>query len=298
VLRWRNAQWWTAVQTIAGSECPGEAVWRHSRPGPHHSWETLLVQVFGVDWGDATANRAAWRNASQNFCVTALRRIEAESPGRFSWFASPVRDDADEIPRRLCDPNLQIVSLRTPACLWMQCAQATSTSAKPLVCCSDSEVLVHSVNGEWKVSDPAIVDVVRTAQDSLANLQRSGQVDPWCLTVPFLRHIPRECNIVADGLANRALDEDVDEFWWHPSSRSWAFCAAALLLHSDGASRGNPGPSSSAAALSVLVDGTWHLAAHGFRRMGHCTSTLAEAHGVHLGLEILIAFLNGVCLID
>lgn len=55
-----------------------------------------------------------------------------------------------------------------------------------------------------------------------------------------------------------------------------------LIIHSDGGSRGNPGPS---AAGYVIVDSDGNLLNEGGAYLGITTNNQAEYHGVHLGLE-------------
>ena len=73
---------------------------------------------------------------------------------------------------------------------------------------------------------------------------------------------------------------------------------SALMLHLDGASRGNPGPSGAGAVLSACFDGCWYLAACGYRFLGCATNNFAEASSLALGLEVLEAFLSAVHILE
>jgi ribonuclease HI len=62
--------------------------------------------------------------------------------------------------------------------------------------CSDSELVVRQMNGQYRVKHPAMQPLHREAQALLARFARAAVV-----------HVPRERNREADRLANRALDE-------------------------------------------------------------------------------------------
>ena len=59
----------------------------------------------------------------------------------------------------------------------------------------DSDLVVHQINGQWKIRARHLVPLVREAQEVLR------QFVSW-----RARHVPREQNARADELANRAMD--------------------------------------------------------------------------------------------
>jgi ribonuclease HI len=61
---------------------------------------------------------------------------------------------------------------------------------------SDSELLVRQLQGRYQVRHPALQRLYRTAQERIAGLRRFS-----------IQHVPREQNVEADALANRAIDE-------------------------------------------------------------------------------------------
>ncbi|MDP6365353.1 MAG: ribonuclease HI family protein [Nitrospinota bacterium] len=58
--------------------------------------------------------------------------------------------------------------------------------------------------------------------------------------------------------------------------------AEHLLIHTDGAARGNPGP---AGAAAVLYDGSGACVAEVFQYLGEATNNVAEYRGLLLGLK-------------
>ena len=60
----------------------------------------------------------------------------------------------------------------------------------------DSKLVVEQMNGRWKVKHPNLKPLARRAGDLWAAFPRRSIV-----------HVPREDNVIADALSNRAIDE-------------------------------------------------------------------------------------------
>jgi ribonuclease HI len=67
---------------------------------------------------------------------------------------------------------------------------------KELEVCSDSELLVKQLNGEYAVKADHLVPLHQEAQALLKGFPEIA-----------VRHIPREENAQADAMSNRAIDE-------------------------------------------------------------------------------------------
>ena len=74
--------------------------------------------------------------------------------------------------------------------------RAKAIGIKELEVCSDSELLVRQLNGEYAVKADHLVPLFQEAQTLLRSFQ-------WTA----LRHVPREENSQADAMSNRAIDE-------------------------------------------------------------------------------------------
>jgi hypothetical protein len=104
----------------------------------------------------------------------------------------------------------------------------------------------------------------------------------------FVMHIDRERNTYADMLANRALDcGNMLEIL----SRDKIGVGDVLVVSSDGASRGNPGPSSSAAAVCLYRAGVAIPVAISAFCIGHSNSMAAEFEAMCLGMHLLVSWL-------
>ena len=72
-----------------------------------------------------------------------------------------------------------------------------------------------------------------------------------------------------------------------------------VVLHSDGACRGNPGGESSCAAIvSVRAAGVWRRVLHASRYLGNIANNLAELGGLELACELLQSLLSRVYVVE
>lgn len=76
--------------------------------------------------------------------------------------------------------------------------RAAALGFTDLEVCSDSELLVRQLNGQYKVKHPALRVLHGQAVERIAGFRRVQ-----------IRHVPRELNADADALANRGIDEAV-----------------------------------------------------------------------------------------
>jgi probable phosphoglycerate mutase len=60
----------------------------------------------------------------------------------------------------------------------------------------DSLLVVEQMRGRWKIKHPGLVPLAKRAGELLAKFPKRE-----------IRHVPREENVVADMLSNRAIDE-------------------------------------------------------------------------------------------
>jgi ribonuclease HI len=74
-------------------------------------------------------------------------------------------------------------------------AEAAALGARTVRICSDSELVVRQLSGQYKVRSPHLAPLHRQALSRMRQFARVSVV-----------HVPREQNQGADDLANRALD--------------------------------------------------------------------------------------------
>ncbi|CAE8583211.1 unnamed protein product [Polarella glacialis] len=293
VVRWRTTAWWQALQIVGESDFRNVMGWRHARPGNHTRWESPLFSIFGSDWMATTSSRTLWAATVETFVHFTLGAMEGLHPGKFSFapfLRRPSTAQRSLVPfaaipvlmfSEIHFSNTALDARRAPAC-------------RRVVFCLDSEVVVHWINGEWRVSEPGCTTLVSQVQDHLAMLQLQGVIMPWSLCGAFLRAIPREANVEADALANAALDLGLGSVSWFSVPSDFA----DIVLHSDGASRGNPGPAACAAIISAWADGQWCRAASGSRVLEPTTNTVAELEGSALAFEMLASLLSRIFIVE
>jgi hypothetical protein len=298
VARWRDLAWWHALQIIGASADPlNSQSWRHERTGSHACWERALVQVLGEDWRCAASDRHVWRRLSWDLTFRILQPFEGARPGRFSWAPSSLVDVLLLPQLREFTESAKPLVPRSASDHWCT-DDSHAPGALRCSCCADSELLVKWVNGEARIEDRILLPLVQHLQDSLATLQLGGLLVPWNSVSPLVCHVPRENNVYADALANEALDNAAGSSWWHPAIDHFRGTAVAALLHSDGASRGNPGPGSSAAVLSLSDGSSWTVVAHISRLLGNVTNNVAEVDALVLGVELLQGYIGQYVVLD
>jgi len=77
---------------------------------------------------------------------------------------------------------------------------AAKNACSDLICKLDSELVVKQLNGEYKIKDPNIKNIIARIQEQLLSFK----------TAKFV-HIPREQNKLADKLVNLILDTKADD---------------------------------------------------------------------------------------
>ena len=131
-------------------------------------------------------------------------------------------------------------------------------------------------------------------QDFLADWQLEGCLSPWTCVSSYCRAVPRDQNKDADSLANAALDLGAGSTVWFDCRGDFS----DLSVFTDGASRGNPGPSSCAAVISGLVGTQWRRLVQANRLLGEVTNNIAELEGMILACELLQSLLTRIVLVE
>lgn len=78
-------------------------------------------------------------------------------------------------------------------------AAAVDEGATEMLICSDSQLLVKQMNGEYRVKHPNLIPLFLKARGLAAKIPRLR-----------IEHVRREMNKEADRLANRAMDNRVE----------------------------------------------------------------------------------------
>ena len=105
--------------------------------------------------------------------------------------------------------------------------------------------------------------------------------------------IPRERNVLADALANAALDQD-SNLGIQPEGQNGNFNPCNFVMVSDGAARASSGTTSAAWAILAFTPSTIHLVAGGALLLkGGTTALQAEATALELALAGFLVLRQG-----
>lgn len=108
-----------------------------------------------------------------------------------------LRDERGQVVREIC----QYLGFATNnqaeyAALILALEAAMEMGADTVDVALDSELVVRQLRGVYRVRNPGLAHYYRRAQSLLAQLKAAS-----------VRHVPREHNLQADLLANRAIDQ-------------------------------------------------------------------------------------------
>jgi len=271
--------------------------WRHKSKGPKVHWEANLARVFGDQWRTLALDRRKWKAGKAYFiceCCDALMGSGASPIG----VVRAVAPDWNKVQVEPMPPSLVLNELQPgiSGSLLLErgvarAALSSLTNRVTLQVVGDSKFLIDCVLGRASATDPTICKAVRLAHVALENLIRNFKAEPPP-GQDLACHVPRSDNSAADAVANWSLDSgsfmefsvsEVSSFL-HCLSTGQPSCTGCLLSF-DGASRGNPGASSSGVCVWW---GSWHLGEFHPQglllqkgaRLGTGTNNTAESHGL------------------
>jgi ribonuclease HI len=264
LLFWRDDSWWQKVKHIPKRP-------RMATQGTHYESPTgLLYQLLGPDWASLCLDRRVWYELR----CKALRGVV-----HGSWIRSPMHMNRMD--------SLHHISNK---------ASALCMGRRMHTCCAvslvvDNEMVAMQSVGQWvsQERDPAqpYIAHLRWGLHVLAHVWKCLPAGGWH---HLINHVPRDHNILADALANKVLDSSENCLMYRSKVRAQA--GDSFLCFCDGASRGNPGPSSAAAILvQCKADGSYVPVTYKALRLGVTTSVRAELEAACLGLDILACFL-------
>ena len=118
--------------------------------------------------------------------------------------------------------------------------------------------MTNKASGVWASRPGEFSYYIQSLRFSSHVLENVLHIEPWDILGPavsFMKQVGREFNGAADFLANKVLDEnrDIDIMIEGVGAMTWNIeVPLHMVVWSDGASRGNPGPGSCAACLGIM----------------------------------------------
>jgi len=246
--------------------------WRHARPGKQSHWEHALAQVHGENWWNAVGD-PSWASSRKDFLlqVCSMWRLKATSK---------------EMP---VDHQPCKVSMVVPQ--WIPADLLWQVDRRCFECRVDNQLLCHWLCGKAVCDTGQYRARVATCVDILQGMVRH---EGWRLRWQWSDWVlwqPRERNVLADLLANLALDmrQSIAVRCQSPQHLT-----ANYVTVSDGASRSSTRLSSAAWALLAVEAEKIHLIAAGAVMFDNYVSSLdAEMVGLELAIGAILKFSRG-----
>ena len=161
----------------------------------------------------------------------------------------------------------------------------------------DNLQVVKQCNGEWAVEESSPwIHYLQQIRWRLHVLSHCWKIQSLLAGDRFFVHVRRTFNFCADSLANLVLDSDVPHMFFIDNDFK-LHANDVIMLSSDGASRGNPGPSSAAAIVQVMRDGVPVTIAYEGVRLVDSTNVKSEYEAAYLAQNLFftMCLLLGVC---
>lgn len=270
LLRSRSVQVWQETRDAhAWLDRGNLSGWRHARSGPQSHWEAPLVESYGPAWWDAASNEPVWRASRQEFVRTMCDHWCLPLPSQKVASVGPHTGGAS-----ICIPQWHSADFKWDAdgmCFEFRV---------------DNRLLADWVNGQARCDERRFQPRVRQMQTCLCSLVRDHGRQLRSACSNWIRWVGREMNVVADALANEAIDRRSNVLVTGTRQVS----QASYVMVSDGAARRSSNSSSASWAVLMLRDAPVELVSAGAIFLPNLVSAIeAEV----LGLELSIAaFLN------
>jgi hypothetical protein len=216
--------------------------------------------------------------------VSLCNDWQAKAQNREEWKALRAAKLRDLVPHRFFCGSMGPLSIFSNRFSDWSFGAVFAGKGPSILFVSDSRVAVEAVTGSASPGEYA----------AHANFMKWCVHALWCWGSrpvgggDFVVHIDRERNSYADMLANNALDHGN---MLQILNRHKVGEGDVLVVSSDGASRGNPGPSASAAAVCLYRAGVATPVAISACRIGHSNSMAAEFEALCLGMHLLVSWL-------
>jgi ribonuclease HI len=253
--------------------------WFRSHDGPEHgperrpllarrgrptAWEHGLEAHVGLSWQELCQDRSDWATRK----VVAASRLWASVLNRRPLLIS------HQVPVPHISTKLQS---SCPPC---------NMKGISLLCCADNLQVVQQINGRWGQAESSEFRAqVKTARWLAHAISVQTGLEKWPGYQHYHCHITRQYNGRADACANRALDEGD---FFEADGVQQLKKGDRLILCSDGASRGNPGPSAVGIVLFRIRsnEGVEEILSMG-KRIQNGTNVQAEFEACVRSLQVL-----------
>jgi len=219
---------------------------------PKDNFETPLVDFVGREWAELASDRKAWKALAHR--VAGTRGMPWSPKHTAPYF--PICHISNKITETTGGKLLQI-----PLKVVHRC---------------DNRQVAEQCNGHWHVPVHSNWgNYVSRLRWNMHILHHHWKIVPALQDGRFFVHVARSYNASADHIANAVLDFGRDRI--HLVDLDFCFNSNdVVVISSDGASRGNPGPSSAAGLVQVYRNNALQTVAFEGAFLGVSTSVHAE----------------------
>ena len=241
-IEWKDTWWWHQQQA-AMQQLEPRGDWRHAPTfGTRgNTWDGVFVNAYGLEWSSIAKDPARWATSFEEFVEKAYayakstaRRIDPQPMHDVHSTAGHAKQ-----PRTLPQLELQ----------WQSYDREIGVEIV-----GDNETVVNWLNGQAAATSRDQKSMIESLMDRIYKTWADGLIAPRMPWEDWCRHVYRERNVVADELANRAMD-DMQSTVWHsliqfPGMRH-------LCVHFDGGKRDD------AASFGWHLQGSYDTDANG-----------------------------------
>ena len=261
---WRtDVQWLTQQPLLRQVDPHNEMGWRHSRPGPWRQWETILVEMHGDTWFkvfDDPQGKELWARCAHDAICKWFDSHGLRSP----WSATAVSSPVPRSPATISVPCAHLLEVQ-PYC------------GARFRLHFDSELVAGWLSGSFRCKTMEMHTLAGIATE---HLWRTCRHTDWCFAgCSWVKWVPRSQNVLADWLANMAVECRASFHWQADGNPDLA--QYFVVGYADGACKGATGVGASGYALLGLSPQKGHpkLLLAGAKFWEKCTAIQAEMAG-------------------
>jgi hypothetical protein len=282
----RTEQWWQTVCMVSSQYKRHKTGLQHRRQGHRPAWEDIFCKVFDMDWRtrrDSHPNLGAWMSGLEDFLQDACAILGIAPPVKRSL---PAALDAPYTHKDKCGfadiPDLP----PHPD------DQAWDSGSRRLWIVVDCKGVADVSTGNAVLQAPHLEPIFQRTSNMLLRICENGW-RPKRDTDDMITWAPRKYNVVADHLANAAMDCKRDWHWedvQHLVDANSHGHGIRLKVCVDGGLRRSSNDASMAVAIFLARDGgTFTPILYAANMLqGVCSAFQTEVHSLESAMTHLI----------
>ena len=278
----RSEQWWQTLCQMSSQYKRRKLGLQHRNQGHRPAWEDIFCKVSGIHWRherDAHSSLNTWMAGFGEFLPSACEVLGIAFPSRATLPAAP---DTMYTYKDKC--TFAVIPDAPPH----PDDSAWDTGGKRLWIQVDCKGVADVSNGDAVLQAPHLEPLFQRTSDTVLRLCEHGW-RPRRDTDDLIIWAPREYNVVADHLANAAMDCGSGWYWEDAQGITDALKQAPQFkVCVDGGLRRSSGDAAMAVAIFIVRQGAYIPVLYSAQPLKNLHSAFqAEAHSLELALTIL-----------